>query len=82
LDKVFDVLAGIQTKVGWLNGEENETKNSPKPANIKNQLQGKGFGKCASPSKKRYLSFEIPADKITAIVLFKNDPLLRFNFFD
>jgi hypothetical protein len=45
-------------------------------------VNGKGFGKCVSPSKKRYLSFEIPADKITAIVLFKNDPLLRFNFFD
>jgi hypothetical protein len=30
------------------------------------------FGKCASlQARKRYLSFEIPADKITAIVLFK-----------
>jgi NADH-quinone oxidoreductase subunit C len=31
--------------------------------------------------EKDIFSFEIPADKITAIVLFlKNDPLLRFNF--
>jgi hypothetical protein len=32
-------------------------------------------------SKKDIFSFEA-ADKITAIVLSKNDPLLRFNFFD
>ncbi|MFT7334619.1 MAG: NADH-quinone oxidoreductase subunit C [Porticoccaceae bacterium] len=31
--------------------------------------------------EKDVFSFEIPADKITAIVLFlKNDPILRFNF--
>jgi NADH-quinone oxidoreductase subunit C len=30
--------------------------------------------------KKDIFSFEVAADKITAIILLKNDPLLRFNF--